>query len=121
MSSILIIEDSLFIRYLLRQNLQELEMPIAGETGDPHLGISLFEQLAPAVTLIDYSLPQMSGREVAEAILQRNLYARLIMLFPSRKMAEAQSLIAMGVKAVISKPFHPEKLQSTLIEVVVGA
>lgn len=120
MYNILIIEDSFFIRHLLKKHLLELDMKVVAETGDPHEGIALYSQLHPDVTLLDYSLPEMNGIKVAEEILKRNIYARLVILLPTRMMDTSHDLIAMGIKAVIAKPFYPDKFQSTLIEVVVN-
>lgn len=117
MKRVLMIEDSAFIRQLLKENLLELNMAIAGETSIPAEGIELFFQKKPDITLIDYSLQGMNGRELAEEILKRDIYARLILMLPYRMFEEAQELIAMGIRAVITKPFYPERLQSVLIEV----
>lgn len=118
MYRILIIEDSQFIRHLLKENLTELEMEIIEETGDPRKGIELFKELKPDVVMIDYSLPYMSGIEVAEKILAQNIYAHLVLMIPIRLLSKTQELVSMGFKSVITKPFYPEQLQSTMIEVV---
>ncbi|PIQ26757.1 hypothetical protein COW36_00615 [bacterium (Candidatus Blackallbacteria) CG17_big_fil_post_rev_8_21_14_2_50_48_46] len=118
MKRILVIEDSAFIRYLLQENLLELQMEIIGESSTSEEGFELFQKYKPDVTLIDYSLSTGSGLELAEKILKENMYARLILMLPYRMFYQAQELIAMGIRAVVSKPFYPEKLQSTLIEAI---
>lgn len=118
MKRILIIEDSAFIRHLLIENLSELQMEIVGEGMTPEEGLAMFKSQTPDVTLIDYSLPNQTGFQLAEEMLKHNIYARLILMIPHRMFYRSHDLIAMGIRAVITKPFYPEKLQSTLIEVV---
>ncbi|MGE3725239.1 MAG: response regulator [Candidatus Sericytochromatia bacterium] len=118
MKRVLIIEDSAFIRQLLIENLVELQMEIVGEGCTPAEGLALFKTYAPDVTLIDYSLPNQTGFQLAEELLKHDIYARLILMIPHRMFYHSHDLIAMGIRAVITKPFYPEKLQSTLIEVI---
>lgn len=120
MPQILIVEDSRFIRYLLRKNLAYLEMKIAGECSQFEQALEMYKVLKPDVILIDYSLPDTDALTLSEALLSFDIYTKIILLIPLRMAREAQSLIAMGIKAVVVKPFYPESLQSTLIEVSVG-
>jgi YesN/AraC family two-component response regulator len=118
MKRILIIEDSAFIRQLLIENLAELQMEISGECGTAKDGLELFKAKKPDVTILDYSLPDQTGFQLAEELLKTDIYARLILLIPHRLFYHTHDLIAMGIRAVVTKPFYPEKLQSTLIEVI---
>jgi two-component system chemotaxis response regulator CheY len=115
--TVLIIEDSVFIRQLLIENVSELQMQVVAECADPAQGINLFETFRPDITLIDYSLPDMNGLRVAEELLKQNFYARLILMVPHRMLPESQNIIALGLRAVVIKPFYPERLQTLLIEV----
>jgi len=117
---ILIVEDSRFIRYLLKKNLAHLEMEIAGECSEAETALNLYLTTAPDAILIDHSLPEANALKLAEAILGKDIYAKIILLIPWRMASQSQSLIAMGIRAVVVKPFYPESLQSTLIEVTVG-
>lgn len=120
MPQVMVVEDSRFIRYLLRKNLSYLEMKIAGECSQHDEALSMYQTLKPDVVLIDHSLPETDALSLTEALLGLDIYAKVILMIPLRMAKEAQGLIAIGVKAVIIKPFYPEILQSTLIEVTVG-
>ena len=115
--SILIIEDSVFIRQLLTENISELQMQVVAECADPRQGIAWFEELRPDITLIDYSLPGMTGLQVAEELLKQDFYARVVLMIPHRMLSQSQNMIALGIRAVVAKPFYPERLQTILIEV----
>ena len=115
--SILIIEDSVFIRQLLAENISELQMQVVAECAEPKQGIACFEELKPDITLIDYSLPGMTGLQVAEELLKHDFYARVILMIPHRMLLQSQNMIALGIRAVVAKPFYPERLQTILIEV----
>ncbi|MGV3525629.1 MAG: response regulator [Candidatus Sericytochromatia bacterium] len=116
----MIVEDSRFIQQLLQHNIAHLEMELAGTCNTRQEALALYAQTQPDAVIIDYNLPQGNGPKLIEELLVQDIYARLIVLVPSRLAAETQNLIAMGIKAVVVKPFYPEILQSTLIEVAVG-
>lgn len=120
MPKILVIEDSRFIRYLLRKNIEHLEMEVVGECSDLSQALDLYQLHEPDVIMLDYSLPESSGLKLVEMLLAKDIYARIVLMIPLRMESQIQSLIAMGIKAVLVKPFYPENLQSTLIEVAVG-
>lgn len=120
MPSILIVEDSRFIRYLLRKNLEHLEMQIVGECSHSEEALQLYQQTRPDVVVLDHSLPDATGLKLVEDLLAYDIYARIVLMIPQRMSAQVQNMIAVGVKAVITKPFYPENLQSTLIEVAMG-
>lgn len=117
---ILIIEDSQFIRYMLKKHLTELHMEVVGEATRPREGLQLFDSLQPDITIVDYSLPTMNGIKVVEALLSKDMYANIVFLLPVRLRAKAREMIGMGMKGVLLKPFHVEQLQSLLIEVAVS-
>ena len=119
MPKILIVEDSRFIRYLLRKNIEHLEMEVVGECGDQSQVLELYQTTHPDVVMLDYSLPDTSGLKLVELLLAQDIYARIVLMVPMRMASQSQNLIAMGIKAVLTKPFYPENLQSTLIEVAV--
>lgn len=120
MPSILIVEDSRFIRFLLKKNLEHLEMSIVGECTNSEQVLIQYEHTRPDVVVIDQSLPDISGLKLTEILLNHDIYARIILMIPQRMVEQTQNIIAIGVKAVITKPFYPEHLQSTLIEVAMG-
>ncbi|HEY9842286.1 MAG: response regulator [Candidatus Sericytochromatia bacterium] len=120
MPKILIVEDSRFIRYLLRKNIEHLEMEVVGECSDQNQALELYQSCKPDVIMLDYSLPETSGLKLVEQLLAQDIYARVVLMIPLRMESQIQNLIAMGIKAVLVKPFYPENLQSTLIEVAVG-
>lgn len=120
MPKVLIVEDSRFIRYLLCKNIEHLEMQIVGECSHSDQAMELYQTNKPDVVLIDHSLPDMDGLKLTEILLAYDIYARIILMIPQRMAQETQNIIAVGVKAVISKPFYPENLQSTLIEVAMS-
>ncbi len=117
-SGILIVEDSHFIRYLLKKNIEQLEMRTVGECSSAAEALKLYQECQPDIVIMDYSLPDQNGTQLVEDLLSLDIYARIILLIPMRMESETQNLIAMGVQGVISKPFYPEPLQKCLIEVV---
>lgn len=114
---VMVVEPSLFLQHLIKKNLQSLDMQVSHvytcgsevlEQSDDHFDMAL----------IDYNLPDMSGTELAEKILHRNIYARIVLLLPESLSRESQEFIAQGVQATLVKPFYAESLQRVLIETI---
>ena len=64
MGKILIVDDTLFMRTLLKNILFSGGHVIAGEAGDGEEALSLIERLQPDVAILDIRLPKLSGIEV---------------------------------------------------------
>lgn len=115
-----VVEPSLFLQHLIKKNLLSLDM----------FALHVYTSGAQALKntnddfdmmLIDYNLPDMTGSELAEKILHRNIYTRIVLLLPESLSRESQEFIAQGVQATLVKPFYAESLQRVLIETIANA
>ncbi len=69
---VLIVEDHPIFREGLRALLSStLELDVVGEAGDGVEAVRMVEELAPALVLMDLSLPRMNGVEAIERIKER--------------------------------------------------
>lgn len=113
----MIVEPSLFLQHLIKKNLQSLDMLAS------HIytcGSKVLENANDDfdMILIDYNLPDMTGTELAQKILHRNIYTRIVLLLPESLSRESQEFIAQGVQATLVKPFYAESIQRVLIETI---
>jgi two-component system chemotaxis response regulator CheY len=63
---ILIVDDSETTRRILRMILRSRQWTVCGEAEDGQSGIQQFQQLKPDVVLLDRSMPDIDGIEVAK-------------------------------------------------------
>jgi two-component system response regulator NreC len=109
--SILIVDDSAFVRRSLRTCLeQNPDWKVCGEAADGIDAIEMSQQLQPDLILLDLSMPGMNGFEVARE-LKRTSLSIPVLMFTSFKTPSLESeAIAAGCTAVVSKSEHQQML-----------
>ena len=66
---ILIVDDSILIRRLIRTHLEDHpEFEVCGEAAHGEEAIQKAPDLKPDLIILDFSMPRMSGLEVAQAL-----------------------------------------------------
>jgi DNA-binding NarL/FixJ family response regulator len=102
---VLIADDSLHVRDVLRMFLEKVEeIEICGEAVNGLDAVEKAVQLVPDLVLLDLAMPQMNGAEVA-SILKKKMPKMRIILFTMYNENVGKSLTsAVGVDVVLSKP-----------------
>jgi DNA-binding NarL/FixJ family response regulator len=103
-SSVLIVDDSAFIRKALCEMFQrEQDFAICGEAENGRDAIEKARQLQPDLVVLDMSMPVMNGFDAARALKRLMPRVPLIMYsaFGDRYVEQQASLL--GISSVISK------------------
>lgn len=119
MHRVLLGEGSTFMRKLFHKTLEPLAMNIVGEVATQSDVLSAFAEHKPDLVIIDVSLSG-GGAETAQSLLESHPEAKVILCASQARMPEAKAAQAWGVREVLPKPFHPEKLQEMAIQVLMG-
>ena len=101
---IVIAEDEAIIRMDLREMLEEEGYEVVGEAADGDAAIQLAEDLKPDLVILDIVMPKTDGLTAAEAIVEQELSAVLILTAFSNRDKVARATRA-GVMAYLVKPF----------------
>ncbi|MEA5470348.1 response regulator [Spirulina sp. 06S082] len=119
---ILIVEDMVVNRQLLRGILQPLGFEVSEATNGRE-AIALWETWQPHLILMDIQMPVMSGYEAIEKIRQRegeNIGDRppvpIIALTASALIEDRQKLLDLGGSDFVTKPFRQDNLLEKLSE-----
>jgi two-component system chemotaxis response regulator CheY len=108
--TILIADDALFTRTMLRNILTEngYKAVVEAETGTE--AIWAYERWQPDLVIMDINMPEMDGMTAIGNIINIDPEARIIIcsaLGEPHLMTEA---LEVGVKEFIMKPFQPDKV-----------
>jgi len=76
---ILIIDDDTSLRRVLEYNLQEAGYAVATAASSEE-GLSLFEEVSPALVITDMKMPGMDGMQVLKAVKERSAETLVIMI-----------------------------------------
>jgi two-component system chemotaxis response regulator CheY len=119
----LVIDDSRAMRMILGRMLREKGMEVA-EAANGRLALDLLDEgLDPALVLVDWNMPEMTGIEFVAAVRQAPYLstARIVMVTTETEVPQVAQALAAGADEYVMKPFTKEsifeKLQLLGIEI----
>jgi two-component system chemotaxis response regulator CheY len=108
----LVIDDSRAMRLILGRMLRELGFDVA-ESGNGREGLDQIEGgLAPALVLVDWNMPEMTGIDFVEAV-RRPPYsstARVVMVTTETEVPRVVRALEAGADEYVMKPFTKESI-----------
>ena len=118
MPTVLIVDDSLFMRVAIGNMLNEWGFEIVGEASNGKDAVKLYEQLRPDLVTMDVTMPIMTGIEAVKHIVTIDPHANIIMVTAIGQQKKIRAAIESGAKDFITKPFNPEQLKEVAINVL---
>lgn len=118
MARILIVDDAMFMRASLKKLLVEHGYTVCGEAGDGKEAIAKFQELKPDVTILDITMPEMSGIEALRCIKEIDPSAKTIICSAMGQQAQLAQAIQYGAKDFIVKPFQEDRLLAAVEKVL---
>ena len=116
--NILVVDDNVSIRFLIRSLLEGGGYAVCGEAEDGVDAIEKAKQLNPDLICLDLSMPRMNGAEAA-SVLKRLMPSVPIILFTLHVDRIGQSLArAVGVDKVLEKPDGMTRLLESIRELL---
>jgi DNA-binding NarL/FixJ family response regulator len=101
---VLIADDHpIFRKGMLLAISNERSIEIVAEAGDGREALDLAEELRPNVAVLDIEMPELTGLQVAEEIIQRHLPISIIFLTMFREEDMFNEAMDMGVKGYVLK------------------
>ena len=106
---ILIVDDAMFMRNIIRKILKEDGYTQVCEAQDGEHAMELFREISPDLVLLDITMPGRSGLEVLEEILGLAPEAKVIMCSVVGQEMMIQKALTAGALDFIVKPFKPDE------------
>jgi Response regulator containing a CheY-like receiver domain and an HTH DNA-binding domain len=110
MGRILIVDDTLFMRTLLKNILFSGGHDIVGEAGDGDEAITKYKELKPDLVTMDVVMPKVNGIEALKAIKGLDPNARVVMCTAVGQEQMVKLAIKTGARGYIIKPFQAPKV-----------
>ena len=114
MKTILICDDSAFMRNILATTLRNASYNIIGEAENGVEAVAMYKELHPDVVTMDITMPEMDGIEAVKHIKAYDPDAKVIMCSAMGQQAMVIEAIQAGAKDFIVKPFQNEKVLSSI-------
>jgi len=108
----LVIDDSRAMRMILGRILRELGLDVA-EAADGREGLQRLDAgLAPALVLVDWNMPEMSGIEFVEAVRKPpyDFGGKVVMVTTETEVLQVVRALEAGADEYVMKPFTKESI-----------
>ncbi|MEM4275279.1 MAG: response regulator [Candidatus Nitrosocaldaceae archaeon] len=103
---ILIVDDALFMRAVLKDILVSIGYTKLFEAQDGLVAVEKFKTINPDLVTMDINMPNMNGLQALKAIMNINRKAKVIMVTSVEQRYTVQEALKLGAKDYIVKPFE---------------
>jgi two-component system, chemotaxis family, chemotaxis protein CheY len=112
--SVLIVDDSLYMRTLIKDALETGGYSIVGQAANGEDAIDLAFELQPDFITLDNILPDMIGTDILKVYKEEGLRSKIIMISAVGQDSVVNEGLRLGAKAYIVKPFSNGQLIDAL-------
>ena len=117
-TQVLIADDAMFMRKVIRKHLAECGMTDIVEAANGAEAVELFIKNRPGLVLMDITMPEMTGLEALEEILKTDPAAKVIMCSAIGQQSMIIKSLEMGAMGFIVKPFEKNEFEATIRSVI---
>lgn len=114
---VLIVDDSLYMRTLIKDALVQAGYEIVGEAENGETAIDLALELDPDIITLDNILPDMIGTDILRVLKEEGLESQIVMISAVGQQSVIDEGMSLGAKDYIVKPFTSEQLVEVLSKV----
>lgn len=116
--SVVIVDDSLLIRKMLRSMVEEMGYIVVAEAVNGKDGVEAYKKCQPDVLTLDVTMPVMDGLEALKQIMEVDKEAKVIMITAAGQQSKVIQALKLGATRFIMKPFEKEEVKKSLEEMM---
>ncbi len=114
MARVLIADDAMFLRGMVKRMLEAHGHTVVAEAANGREAVDQFRLTKPDVVLLDITMPDMDGIEAMRYIRSIDPTAKVVVCTALVHQKMIETAIESGVDGFIVKPFDEEKLVNTV-------
>jgi two-component system chemotaxis response regulator CheY len=112
--TVLIVDDELFFRELMRDILEKNGFTVIAEASDGIAAVAQFVAHRPDLTVMDIFMPDGNGIEATREILSLDQDARVIVCSGVGYDDDIEAALQAGARNIIYKPFLPDEVLNSI-------
>jgi two-component system chemotaxis response regulator CheY len=120
-TTVLICDDALFMRTMLRGILSAGDYEIVGEAENGRSAVEMYIRLRPDLVLMDMVMPLLGGLDALREIRTFDPGARVLMCSAMGQQELVDEALEAGARGFITKPFTPARVLESLVELGMAA
>lgn len=117
---VMIVDDALFMRNMLRGILEDAGYDVIAEASDGAEAVVTFRDVRPDVVTLDIIMPVKNGIEALREIMAIDPKARVVICSAVGQESLVDKARSVGAKDFILKPFNPERVKDVMKQVAEG-
>lgn len=118
MANILLVDDAAFMRLSLKQMLEPHGHKVIAEAEDGAQAIDRFKACKPDITILDITMPEVSGLDALKSIKELDPQAKVVICSALGQQEQLARAIELGANDFIVKPFQPERMLAAIDKVL---
>lgn len=107
---VLIVDDALFMRTMLREIFLGAGCEVVGEAADGVAAVQAYRELLPDLVTMDIVMPKKSGVEALEEICRHHPDACVVMCSALGQESLVIEAVQAGARDFIVKPFQEQRV-----------
>jgi len=105
LKKVLIVDDGVFMRILIKEMLVKNGYEVVGEAADGQIAVDKYKELSPDIVTMDITMPNKDGIWALKEIISINDDANVVMVSAMGQDSFVKEAIVSGAKGFVVKPF----------------
>lgn len=111
---VLIVDDSAFMRNLLKRQIIEVGADVVGEAENGQDAVVKYEALKPNIVFMDIMMPGVNGLDALKQIITKDSNAKIVMCTSVGQEKVIGESVEAGASDFIVKPFTKEDVAAII-------
>ncbi len=108
--TVLICDDAVFMRSLLREILEQAGYEVVGEATTGTEAVDRYKELRPDIVTLEVVMPDIGGIDAVREIVKSDPDARILMCSALGQQALISEATEAGAREFVVKPFQPSRV-----------
>lgn len=117
--NILVVDDSMFMRMMIKDMLKQGGYTVIGEASNGIECVKKYQELHPDLITLDITMDEMDGITALKEIMKINKHAKVIMCTAMGQQILVVEAIQSGAKDFLVKPFDASRV-ITAVQKLIG-
>ena len=113
---VLIVDDSSFMRSIIKGYLKEFPTLKIAEASDGDEALKVFSEFQPDVVFLDIIMPKLNGMEALKTMLKIKKTVKVIMVTSVGESSVIEEALKIGAEKYITKPFKYDDIVGVINE-----
>lgn len=119
-ATVMIVDDELFFREMLRELLVNAGFKVVAEALDGNDAIDKYRIHRPDITIMDIFMPEKNGIDAIKEIIAFDANAKILIYTGLGFDEDVEVALQAGAKEVVLKTFFPEEVTDVINRVLAG-